>query len=310
VDPHVKVVVLNDEVLRPSGPRQLKAVTIATATEYGENIDDAVLGPVVTAEIAARRSWADLVAAWPGTEGTRSRIELVSQRFERSIEGPTCRLARAARHQRKPWYLDEDPLRSALLECERHISLSEQLCATIERSRELRERLAMLRGRYADQLPTAWRNMFTSRGVSDSAIDDSGSDEELEAIAYWLTQGEQSMRTWEADVQAWIEQNALSESIERVPSLPTAGLERRYDLLLRLGAIDREPVQRQTAAALRSLVVSHARAAARDLPEANEGPRLQALLDFTTTQVMSEIGVDEYWIYVEAICYYHSRRRK
>jgi hypothetical protein len=107
---------------------------------------------------------------------------------------------------------------------------------------------------YAAAVPQAWTDLVTRQGVTAESIRAIATIEEAAAVAWRLDQADATLRRWMLSLQEWIAETAGGSSAtsgNEPAHAPMATLERRYELLLRLGAIDRRPLQQRTAAAIR-----------------------------------------------------------
>jgi hypothetical protein len=118
------------------------------------------------------------------------------------------------------------------------------------------------------------------------------------------------LREWRRNLRAWLTQEgaeeeawrvasseAATQTISALPLARLAGLEARYEMLLRLGAIDREPLQRRTAADVRHSVVSHVLKLASIADARHDEALLRVACDFASTRTGRELDLEEAGIY-------------
>jgi hypothetical protein len=158
-----------------------------------------------------------------------------------------------------------------------------------------------LEQQFAESVPRAWRDVLVNPGISAESINTSASVEEVAALSYRLDHAESALHEWTLMLRQWISSTSdgdVQRGISGTRSVPLAGLERRYELLLRLTAIDRQPVLHRTAASIRETARRHGVAIAAGRPLRYEQNALDALVPESNGMTISS---DELCKYIDIL---------
>lgn len=288
--------------------RQIASLPEPTRTAAG-----AVVTTVCAAERAAAAIRDRLTALDPWTAGTARRARRVLARLSESLDGDGCRLARALRQQRCPWYLDDDPLRATLRALANLTDQAAELATIVERARELAVALARLKETVEGEVPGAFARLITLRGLTAEALDEAMTMEEISVAAENLDAGARRLSDWRSDLQSWLAAEDSEEAAEVLRSSPSGGpvrfarLEERYELVLRLGQVRREPLLRETSQTFRNSSVAHLSVVAGVVgARVDEGPYRLAV-DAYGASAGACVSSTEISIWRECLAAYHRR---
>jgi hypothetical protein len=251
-------------------------------------------------ERAVRDAWRRMVALWPGTAATRESIRLTCRRAASLLEGRDSRLARAARTQPFPWWLDTEPIAGAIHQAMDITRRANDLERVVADSTDLQTRFEILKSRFAVELPTTWRRSVDSRGITAQSIDRARTGAELHLLRQLLMRGERELTRRRMEMEAWIAGRAGDPPKNQDASLPWAILEERYDVLVALGAIDRVPIQHRIAAELRAIILDHLQFLRMDKPRQVGGVVLTVAKQFASSRSASRFSAEELAAYTAA----------
>lgn len=295
----------------PLAPQTVAAATTGAMPPYLRARAGAAWTEVRGAEVRARRMWAALAERETIPRGVRFRAALLARRAVALLEGDASRLARALRQQPSPWELSGEPLRGALGEVAEFESRARDLLQLIDEIEGLRERYAELRGTYGAALPKAWARWTAVSGADESAIEGCRSRAMLDALRFWIDAGRDQMERWKAEIHAWLESAGIEVDLaaNAGPGVVDADLEHRYELLLAVSAIDRTSLHHEVAEGLRRGVRTSLEALGPPPGAARDDP-LESLARQYGESPDEELGLDEAWIYREALMARNEARRR
>jgi hypothetical protein len=276
------------------------ALPAATLHEAGPGVER-----VCDAESAAREAYRRLLALEPWTEGTVSRARRVLHSLATLVEERNGRIARAIRAQRRPWLLDDEPIRSTLARVILLIGQAAEIARVVVRVRPMQARLRALHAKVAADLPSAWDRLYARRGLDAESLEHIVSSEELAVVQAALRRSLRAIVAWRRDVRRWL---ATRTGEDVVDGESRAGLEARYELLLRLGRIDRAPLQRRSSEALRSAVHRHVSALAAGAGARIDDPLFRLVGDWAVSYPHDPwISREELETYRAAVSEYQGR---
>lgn len=266
---------------------------------------------VCDAESAAREARRRLAALEPWTEGTRSRAQRVLVSLDALVLERDGRLARAVREQPRPWRLEDDPLRSALARVVLLIGQAAEIARVVVRVRALQSRLRALHQKVAADVPAAWERLYARRGLDAESLEHVVSTEELAVVQAALRRNLRAIVAWRRDLRRWLATQAGEPDVDssgEPAATSRAGLEARYELLLRLGQIDRAPLQRRTSDALRAAVHRHVSGLAAAAGARVDDPMYRLVSDWAVSYPhASWVSREEMEAYRAAIAEYQGR---
>lgn len=231
------------EIPRPlsSGPDTLEAAAVAVLERVGP-----AWGPTAAWETGARDLWRRLTdLPWKGV-ALRQRAERLARAAPRLVEGTSSGLFRAARAQRLPWELDEDPLRAAGRDVAAFCAAARDVLELAEAQERAAERLAALETRWAADFPAAWQRWTGVLELDRGEVYAGDTAEELRAVNERMERLEEELARWRDEVEAWLAENGGADDD---PSLGVS--EERYLALLSIGAADRKSALARTAELVR-----------------------------------------------------------
>jgi hypothetical protein len=265
---------------------------------------------VCAAERSAREARARLEGMEPWTRGTRGRAQRVLAGLAELLDGGGCRLARAVHNQARPWYLDDDPLRGTLRRLAVQSTQAAELAAIVENARHIVASMDRVQAEFMADVPTAFARHITSRGLTAEAVDEMLTLDEITIAGEKLKTGGEKLAAWRSDLQAWLKAEDYESELQTSPELaqvPAARLEERYELLLRLGSIQREPLLRETSQALRRSAVAHLAAIAGTASARVDETTYRLAVDAFGALVTPGISSVEMATWRECLAAYHRR---
>jgi hypothetical protein len=221
------------------------------------------------------------------------------------VEGPRSELARAIRSQPVPWRVFEGRLGAVVSRAAALVERIANMESMIEKTNVLLARFDTLEAQYRADLPQGWAQHTVERGMSRDAVDTVRSRDEIDAWTRRLDHAAHHLRERRDCIVQWVE----SDSRYGVPTAeggnPLAALEDRYHLLLALGAIDRAPMQRRSAADLRRLVGRQLKDVAEQGPAAAIAIEMQVARQYVHAETQGGFTAEELWNYIEALSWGH-----
>ncbi|HET7233907.1 MAG TPA: hypothetical protein VFJ16_28105 [Longimicrobium sp.] len=231
------------EIPRPAtlGPGTLADAVVAVRDRVGPQWET-----VATWETGVRELWLRLAeGTWEGL-ALRQRAGRLARAATRLVEGTSSALFRAARMQRLPWELGDEPLRALGREVEAFSKAAREVLELAAGQAAAAARLAALESRWAAGFPGAWRRWTGLLGLDPAEVHAGDSAEDLRSLHQRMDRLDEEMARWRGEVEAW-----LAAAGEADDGAALGVSEDRYLALLSIGAADRKSALGRTAELVR-----------------------------------------------------------
>lgn len=261
-------------------------------------------------------AWRRLVApSLPDLPATRGRRAALAREAEALVGGTGSMLgqaARAARRRGSPWDVGAPPLSGAVARCGSCAVRCRELADLLERIRALLDRHDALHATFAAALPNEWRRRIEAGGLSRAAIERIGSIPMAELIARRLAGAEQALGRWRDDIRAWLARERRVGAAGGSPAVGEAAevegaIERRYEYVLRLQAVDGTAQAQRIVDQLRRNIGHHLRRLTDDAASASGLSWWHLALGYAEPREGARISVDELLAYESVLGRYSVR---
>lgn len=257
-------------------------------------------------ETEARRAWSELISHCTSTPGLRPTLLRLTRRAASLLDDPRARLSRATAAQSRPWDLESEPLRSALLQLRAFTVEAGEAIQVADQIKALQVPFQELESYYGARTPGAWAQWIALSGCDRMRIEQCQSLEDLENIRLWMEAGAVHLQRRERAIERWLasSRSNVAGVVEEQTDVD-ARIELRYRMLTAISQIDREPLYREARNQLRRGTKLHLLGLEHSLKYSQRAASAEVALQYAERSEFERVSAPETWVYAETLAHCH-----